>query len=373
MIVFSASALVVVYQSCLRWFGRERLDGMMTTMQTLLTILMVLASQSFRFMVNARLEWITHAWWVMAMPPMWFASLDAVLSARNFSPGTLGPALIGVAATVLLAWIAFHCLAAAYGEGLMALNETGPAPAKSGRRRRWMSHMVKIPPLCWWLRNPVERSAFLLTSAYFYRDREVKLRLYPAMAQILVMPFVMIFAMPGGFGVTFAGFYLGWLPLLGMQVTEYSEQWRAAEVFQFTPYGKWQPVFHGSRKACLFLITLPMLALLAAAVFFLKREQSQFLLLLPSLIAIPVWSLVPGISGPWLPFSKPFDSRKQSARGCGMMTVVLAISAILGLMAWYCMNNGLFALFLAGETTIAVIIFAAMSFVIAAQGEWEDS
>lgn len=376
MIIFSAGALVVVYQSCLRWFGRERLDGMMTTMQTLLTILMVLASQSFRFLAGARFERLAHAWWAPFMPPVWFASFDSALSAGDFSPGTLAPAFAGVAATFLLAWLAFHHLVAVYGEGLMTLNEAGPGAALApGRkpRSRWMRRLVKIPPLSWWLRSPVERSAFLLVSAYFHRDREIKLRLYPAMAQLLVMPFIMLFAVPGGFGIMLAGFYLGWLPLMSMQVTEYSEQWRAAEVFQFTPCGRWQPLFHGARKASLVLITLPVLALLAAVVFFFKHGNSQYLLLVPSLIVMPVWSLVPGLADPWLPFSKPFDARRQGSRGFTMMLVVLAVSGILGWMAWFCMAHGLFTLFLIGETAAALIVYAAMSFVIARQDEWEDS
>lgn len=375
MIVFSAGALVVVYQTCLVWFGRERLDGMMTTMQTLLTIVMVLASQSFRFLANANFDRLAHAWWAVLLPPVWFASLDSVLSAGDFSVYALVPAFAGVAATFLLAWLAFHQLVAAYGEGLMTLNEAGPsAVAPAGKpRSRWLRNLVDAPPLSWLLRTPVERSSFLLVSAYFFRDREIKLRLYPAMAQLLVMPFIMIFAVPGGFGIALAGFYLGWLPLMSMQVIEYSEQWRAAEIFQFTPCGRWQQVFHGARKASLCLITLPVLAVIVAVIFFFKHGSSQFLLLVPSLIVLPLWSLVPGIADPWLPLSKQFDGRKQSARGCGMMGIVFAVSGILGSMAWYCMKHDLFTLFLLGEAVAAVIIYAAMSFFINRQGEWEDS
>lgn len=373
MIVFSAGALVVVYQTCLRWFGRERLDGMMTTMQTVLTMLMVLGSQSFRFLVYARLDRFAHAWWLLITPPMWFASLDAVLSTGNFSPLLLAPAITGVVATLLLGWLGFHHLAATYGEGLMMMNEAGPAPSESRQGSRWMRHVLKIPPLSWWLRDPVERSSFLLTSAYFYRDREIKLRLYPAMAQIMIMPFVMLFALPGGTGIAVAGFYLGWLPLMSVQTIEFSEQWRAAEVFQFTPYGKWQSLFHGARKASLALITLPVLVLVVAAALFFKHADTQILLLLPSLIIIPVWSLVPGISDPWLPFSKPFDGRKQSARGCIMMSIVMTVSAVLGGGSWLCMKYGWFAWFLLGETLLATATYISLRLAISHTAEWEDA
>ena len=376
MVVFSAGALVVVYQACLRWFGRERLDGMMTTMQTLLAVVLVLGSQSFRFLAYVKMDRLTHAWWLLALPPMWFASLDSVLSARNASPWLLAPAVTGVVATVFLGWLGFHHLAATYGEGLMMLNEAGPAETERKQRSRWLRHVLKIPPLCWWLRDPVERNSFLLASAYFFRDREIKLRLYPAMAQVLALPFVLLFTGHSGWEVAFAGTYMGWLPLMAMQVMEYSEHWRAAEVFQFTPYGRWQSLFHGARKAALILLALPALAVLAVAVFLFKRVDSQFLLLLPSLIVIPVWSLVPGIFHPWLPLSKPFDAKTQGRRGYVMLSimfVVMSVSGLLSFAAWFCMRQGWFAWFLLGEALVAAIVFAGMRAIIARSNEWEPT
>jgi len=123
LVVFSAGALVVVYQACLRWCGRDRLDGMMTTMQTVLTIFMVTASQSFRF-IPGLLGGIkhgqsSHPWWLVFVPPAWFASLDTVLSAKEWEPWLLAPAVCAIAATCFVGWLGFHRLAAAYGEGLM--------------------------------------------------------------------------------------------------------------------------------------------------------------------------------------------------------------------------------------------------------------
>ena len=372
MVVFSAGALVVVYQACLRWCGRERLDGMMTTMQTVLTILMVTASQSFRFLNGVNFSQYAHSWWVVFVPPAWFASLDAVLSAKQWNIRLLAPALFGFAATVFVSWLGFHRLAAAYGEGLMMLNDAGSTPDKT-RRGRWLRRIVTLPPLSWWLHNPVERLSFLLAGAYLFRDRETKLRLYPSMAQVMILPVIFLFAprtgASDGWEIAFAGMYLGWLPILAMQMLEFSEHWRAAEVFQVTPMGEWQSLFHGARKAGLALLAFPALLVMGLVVLIFKHADSKLLLLLPSLIALPAWSLVPGVLTPWLPLSKPFDGQSQNRRGCFVMIVVMGISAVLAGLAWFSMSRGWLLWFLLGETLVAALVYAGMHAKIATSRE----
>jgi hypothetical protein len=94
---------------------------------------------------------------------------------------------------------------------------------------------------------------------------------------------------------------------------------------------------------------------------------------LPSLIAIPAWSLVPGIVHPWLPLSKSFDGRAQGMRGCLMMPVVLAVSGALATAAWYSMSKGWYIWFLLGEALLGAAIFFIFHSIIARSGDWEDS
>ena len=99
-----------------------------------------------------------------------------------------------------------------------------------------------MPPLSWWLRDPVARASFLLAAAYLVRDRDVKLRVYPGIAPVLIIPFVFLLQdqrHPGsadpGFGVPFSGLYLGLVPLMGLQMLQYSQQWQAADIFRAAP------------------------------------------------------------------------------------------------------------------------------------------
>ncbi|HEY1490232.1 MAG TPA: hypothetical protein VGF90_04260, partial [Verrucomicrobiae bacterium] len=43
--LFCTGCVVLVYQLCLRWFGRERLDGLMTTAQVLVAVMAVVGGQ----------------------------------------------------------------------------------------------------------------------------------------------------------------------------------------------------------------------------------------------------------------------------------------------------------------------------------------
>ena len=69
--------------------------------------------------------------------------------------------------------------------------------------------LVRVPPLSWWLRDSVARAAFLLTAAYLVRDRDLRLRVYPALAPMLGFPLFMMLQPghggDGGMGWAFAG------------------------------------------------------------------------------------------------------------------------------------------------------------------------
>ena len=64
--LFCAGSLVLIYQLCLRWFGKERLDGIMTTAQVLLSALTIIGSQLAPRLI-ARSGWNVivrqDAWW----------------------------------------------------------------------------------------------------------------------------------------------------------------------------------------------------------------------------------------------------------------------------------------------------------------------
>jgi hypothetical protein len=364
--LFCTATVVMVYQLCLRWFGRERLDSLMTTTQTLVSIAIVLLAQlGPRLMV--RLEGTTlvteDRWWIVLLPPAWFAGIDdAIAGSRAASSWWM--ALAGFVATGVVLWIAFGKLAKDYQAGLQSIAEAPVRRISSRTRRRTLSRLVTVPPLGWWLRDPVSRASFLLSTAYLVRDRDVKLRLYPGLAPMLVLPVIMLLPSGSsgngsGFGVAFAGSYLGLLPLLALGMLEYSQGWQAADIFRLAPIHGPASLVHGARRAVLLFITLPMILLTGIIVVLVAQKGAPLALMLPGLIAIPVYAMIPCLGGKAVPLSRPPDQSKAANRSSTMFGVMLSSGVLAGIAAWS-YSGGWFRELLLGEAVLVVAAYLVM-------------
>jgi ABC-2 type transport system permease protein len=239
--LFCTGCVVVVYQLCLRWFGRERLDGLMTGAQVLMAVSIVLAGQVVPRILPYLPKHLDLAgqWWVALLPPIWFASIDTVL-VGHVEARLLLLAAAAIAATAAVLALALGKLAADYERGLQTLNEGGASVRPRAGHRRWLDVVVNVPPLRWWLRDSVSRAAFLLTSAYLVRDRELKLRVYPALASVLVLPIVLLFDGGGhgqvsSFKYAFCSGFAALTPAFLLELVNRSAHWQAADVFRIAP------------------------------------------------------------------------------------------------------------------------------------------
>jgi hypothetical protein len=365
--LFCTGSVVVVYQLCLRWFGRERLDGMMTTAQVLFAIAFVLGGQVPRLMIqfNGFTRLNVQSWWVSLLPPAWFAGIDDALAGSGAGNSWVLAGL-GLAATTGVLWIAFGKLAEDYEAGLQRLGETTGRPKRAGAGRRWADVLASAPPLRWWLRDSVSRASFLLVTAYLARDRDVKLRIYPGLAPMMVMP--LIFLLPTGghgggfgneFGIAFAGAYLGMVPMMSLNLLQYSQQWQASDIFRAAPMAGPMPLCNGARRAVLCFLTLPLLAVLGGIAWLIKHDGSQLLLLLPGAIALPVYALVPCVLGEAVPLSKPTEEARSTGRGLVMMVMMIPAFAVSGLAYWS-WTSGWFWWLVLGETVIVAVAYAGM-------------
>jgi ABC-2 type transport system permease protein len=371
--LFCAGCVVMVYQLCLRWFGRERLEGLITTAQVILSVGVVVGSQilpQFLFRNNAFTAVHIQSWWIVLLPPAWFAGFDDLIGARPERHSWL-LALLAVISTVVVTWIAFARLAGDYATGLQRLSETTQPRAGTAVRRRWIDLALRTPPLRWWLRDPVARASFLLTVAYLVRDRDVKLRIYPSIAPLLVLPVVFLFRHQGresggmgGFEVALAASYLSVIPMMVLAQLQFSQQWQATDVFRAAPLRGPASICHGARQAILFFLALPLVLAFGLIIWIAQRDVSQLLLLLPGAVAMPVFSLVPGLLGHGVPLSRPTEEAKGAARGLSMVAAMMVAFAISGaaMFSWW---TGWFYWFLGAETVFAIGVYAALRLVIA--------
>lgn len=366
--LFCTGCVVLVYQLCLRWFGRERLEGLMTTAQVLISIAAVMSGQILPrlvFRVDHVLGVGESSWWIGLLPPAWFAGFDDAFAGSAMLNSWL-LATLAVVVTAVVLWTAFGKLAHNYEAGLQSLNETISTRVKKQNHRRWLDRLVNVPPLSWWLRHPVERAAFLLTAAYLMRDHDVKLRVYPGIAPLLVIPFVFLLqARPHGgsqnigFGIPFSGIYLGMVPLLGLQMLQYSQQWQASDIFHSAPMAGPAALCHGARRAVLCLLALPMMVLVGLIVWLLRGDFSQLILFLPGLIALPVFAMVPSLGGKGVPLSLPTDAAKSAGRGLNMILVML-VAFVLAWLASFSWSQGWFWWLMLGETIVAIALYSLM-------------
>ncbi len=334
--LFTVGVVVLLYQVCLRRFGRERLDALMTTAQVLVGIGAALAGQLPRLMMDgARLPASLglKTWWLGFLPPAWFAGLDDAVHG-GASPWSWLLAAIAVGVTALVLWLAFGRLADTYGTGLQTLNEHVGSKSSANPSRAWYLRIADLPLLRTWLQDPVTRASFRLTTAYIFRDREVKLRLFPGLAPFLVMPLVSILQEAGkagggkGFGFALLVAFLGIIPMTALSILQHSAQWQAADLFRVAPLEGPGRLCDGARRAVLVCLVLPMVLLTATALLAIPATRQHWPLLLPGLLLIPACGRIPGGNGWEPPLSVAVEEAKSASRiGWG----VLAMFASMGI------------------------------------------
>lgn len=369
--VFITALIVVAYQLCLRWFGRERLDAFMTATQVLVTIAIVIGGQLLPQMVM-RVEGTTlvsvDTWWTILVPPAWFAGINDALAGSG-APRSWLLAVLAVGATGGLAWVAIARLAGDYHAGLQVISETS-ARKPTRARQRIVERLVDTAPLRWWLREPVSRAAFLLVAAYLARDRDVKLRVYPGIAPILVLPLLTLLPSSGSgstgpFNASGVGAsYLSLVPMLTIGMLTYSQHWQASDVFRVAPMLGPAALCHGLRRAVLLFLALPMLALYAI-IMAVTGHASDLVMLLPPLVAMPVFAMVACVGGKAVPFSRSTDAASAVRRSVGLFFGAMIGAFAIGGVASLARHQGWLGPMLVGEVVLLGGLYALMRAALA--------
>ncbi|HEX4146662.1 MAG TPA: hypothetical protein VHY91_24380 [Pirellulales bacterium] len=370
--LFCTGTVIMVYQLCLRWCGRERLENLMTAAQIVVSMGAIIAGQLVpQMMIRADGQPLGDAeqsWWILLLPPAWFAGIDDALT-TGFPLRSCILGVAALAATGAVSWIALDRLAGDYATGLQTVGET--ISKRSGKGgRRWLERLIDRPPIDWGLRNPVTRASFLLTAAYLVRDRDVKLRVYPGMAPMVVMPLMLLLptrrhADMGGFPIAMCGAYVGLVPMLALAMLQFSQQWQASDVFRCAPMMGPAAICAGARQAVLWLLVMPTLVVVAGLTVLASGRVSELPLLLPGVMALPIYLLLPNLGGRGIPLSLPADEAKATGRGLSFAGVTI-LSLVLAAVANLCWWAGYFWLFMAAESTVVAMLYAIMRRRVAA-------
>ncbi len=103
-------------------------------------------------------------------------------------------------------------------------------------------------------------------------------------------------------------------------------------------------------------MTIPVLIIFGVAAWFISQDSSTLPLLLPGIIALPVYAIVPNLRGGAVPLSQPTEEAKSAGRGASMILSMMVSFAVAGLATW-AWSGGWFAWLLLVETVLAVIIY----------------
>jgi hypothetical protein len=324
----------------IRFLDREKFDNFAAWSQVAMSILFIGGYQVVPRLLQ-RFEGFSlkpYARYLFALPPAWFAGLDSSIAGDLPSGALLG--LIGLGVTALLAYIAIGKLSPSYGEGLTTIAESRSSTPTSARARK--RRELRNPLVRWWLRDPIELWSFRLAGAYMRRDRDMKLRLYPSLTIFLAFPLISLMdRRNSGFSAfvpLLTVWMMGLLPFQAMQTLQMSQHYLAADIFAIAPLQTAAPVFHGVRKATILYLLLPALAMSSLLIAVLAPGGLLGLqLALPGLIAIPVFSLAPGVIEDYLPLSRPASRGEQSSRNLGLtFTSMFLMGIVMGgaYIAW---------------------------------------
>jgi hypothetical protein len=109
----------------------------------------------------------------------------------------------------------------------------------------------------------------------------------------------------------------------------------------------------------LVFLTLPVAVAFLLLIGFTSRGTAQMALLVPGLIALPVYALIPSIGGGGVPLSLAAEHAKSVGRGLNMFVVMVISMALSGLAAWS-WADGWFLWFVLGETAAAAMIYVGL-------------
>lgn len=342
--LFATAMVITGYGLLMRFVDKERFNNIVAYAQAALTIGFILGFQLLpRWMERVEASGQqSEPRFFLFFPPAWFSGITMLLLGR-LDAYTLTLAGLALLALALLGWLALRKVSLGYASFVSRLTFDGGdarprGKAEKRRRSPFAALTGKLKAV--FLRQPVERAVFELVAIYLRRDREVKVRLYPNFAYILMFPFIGLLSigLPDPFLDKRAIFQTlsgaAMIPFIAMSAVEtilFSEHYHAAYLFRVAPVESIGAIHNGLRKAILCFVALPgafALALFYALVW--GNLWHALVIILPWLLLTPVMMLLPFLRRERLPLSRKYQKGQQSARAIFLMLGVFVVFFFIG-------------------------------------------
>ena len=322
-----AFALLLGYASLQRFVGANLLKQLLSYVQLAMSFLVyggyffISRMMSKSFLAHFTLQ---KTWWLLALPPAWFASYFDV-AAGTLTPVVLLPALMSVAALGAMSVALTGKLSAGFTDrlGESAVSATrAPAgtakPSKAG----------------WLFREGEGRAMALLIRSQFRNDQKFR------MGVLTILPLTVLYIFQGiyrdgaaaktGGEFMLVGFAIMMFPaMLKMQITR-SDSFRASWIFFAAPVNR-ASLIRASKNVVVAMFLVPYLVFVTVAMAWATRDvvQASVHVGLMGLISHFVLQLTILLE-PELPFAKPTDKNRSASLfalfiGIGIINVLLTV------------------------------------------------
>jgi hypothetical protein len=361
--MFATACVTAVYGLLMRYVSKERFDNIVAYTQVVFMLIFMFSFQVIPRVADEYGIIMTgeFQWYYLLFPPAWFSGVTMLLMG-NFDLYSLALAALSAVSLLALVALALRKVAAgyssfvsqlAYGTDKPASRQAATSAARGLTGRRLLSS-IKLALL----RRPAERAVFDLVSVYLRRNREIKIRLYPSLAYVIMFPLIGAFGPgfpdpftdAGGAFTSLMGMaMIGLVALTVIEGLAFCEHYHAAYIFNIAPIESVGAIHGGIRKAIFTLVTLPAFALLLIFYSVAWRSPAHALLVIAPWIAItPPMLLIPFLFRRFLPLSRKYRKGEQSARNITIMLIsFFCLSALMGLQTLGLMGIYPYWLFLA--------------------------
>jgi hypothetical protein len=351
------SVVTMSYGIAARLVPRERFDDVAAWSQIALAIVFVsLALVTPRSAMREGIHVEPRAWFLLGLAPAWFAGLDAWIGAR--APGT---AHLAAAAAVALGALVVVVRAPVLVRLSAAIAHV--QDERGGRRVRPLPS-GETGWLAWWVRDPVERAAFQLATAYLRRDRDVRLRLRPSIVVFALLPLagLVVDESRGGHLAPLASIcLLGMVPGVAMEALRISSHPVASELFAVVPIAGTEAVFHGVRKAAIRYVA-PAIVLSGLLAFLVV--PGGLMLAVPGVLAFPLFSLIPGLFGPYVPLALPKARGQQAIANAVLLAASTGLLGVLVNATLAASRRGTLVSLYVGELVVLLVVDRCLRFIV---------
>jgi ABC-2 type transport system permease protein len=374
--LFATMLVLTCYGLLMRFVNKERFNNFIAYAQTGFSVFLILGYQILpRLIESSQLQTsAANRKYFLLCPPAWFTGVTLVIMGR-VDWLSLAFAALALISLLLLTFVGLRKVATGYSGfasrlaydanmqiGRSESSSAGPRVAASGRR----SPLHGLKTLI--LRRPVERAVFELVAIYLKRDREIKVRIYPSFAYLIMFPLIGL--VTGGLDDPFdnQGFMFNtiigaaMIPFVASVAAEailFSEHYQAAYLFRAAPVANLGDIHRGLRKAAQFYIALPGALLLLILYTLLWRNLLHaFLLIAPWLMLTPAIMMFSFIRREFLPLSRKYRKGQQSARSMLLFILTFFCIIVISTVQNFSIQGLLpYWMFLAGVLAVSTILY----------------